>query len=83
MADMKEDTRVVKEEFDGLSTPTQIFVAVLVALGIILGALLGLWLAVHPLDEGDPPQQIEWDDNTYTLQGGGPEGEADDSPEGG
>ncbi len=83
MADLKEDTRVVKEEFDAISTPTQIFIAVLVALGIILGTLLGMWLAVQPIGEGDPPPQIEWNDNTYTLQGAGPQGEADDSPEGG
>lgn len=83
MADLKEDTRVVQEEFDAISTPTQIFIAVLVALGIILGTLLGLWLAVQPLDDGEPPQQIEWDDNTYSLEGAGAEGEADDSAEGG
>ena len=35
------DTSRVREEFDGLSKPTQVFVAALVALGIILGMLLG------------------------------------------
>jgi hypothetical protein len=69
MASIQEDTRVVKEEFDAISTPTQIFIATLVALGIVIGFLLGLWVAVDPLDDGDPPQQIEWDDNTYSLQG--------------
>jgi hypothetical protein len=82
MASLQEDTRVVKEEFDAISTPTQIFIAVLVALGIVIGTLLGLWLAVEQLDEGDPPTAIEWDGNTYRLDdgAGAPEG---DSPEGG
>ena len=38
--DLKEDTRQVKEEFDAISKPTQIFIACLVGLGIIVGALL-------------------------------------------
>lgn len=82
MASIKEDSRVVQEEFDAISTPTQIFIAVLVALGIVLGALLGLWLAVDEVEEGDPAPVIEWDDNTYRLEDGA--GAPDDgSPEGG
>jgi hypothetical protein len=38
--DLKEDTRQVREEFDAISKPTQVFIAVLVALGMIAGALL-------------------------------------------
>jgi hypothetical protein len=83
MASLQDDTRQVKEEFDAISTPTQIFIATLVALGVVIGVLVGLWLAVDPLDDADPPQAIEWDDNTYTLEGAGPTGEQDDSPEGG
>lgn len=41
MGVIAEDTRQVREEFDGLSKPTQIFIAVLVALGVIVGLLLG------------------------------------------
>ncbi|HVM18400.1 MAG TPA: hypothetical protein VM307_00405 [Egibacteraceae bacterium] len=37
---LKEDTRRVKEEFDAISTPTQVFIATLVLLGILLGMLL-------------------------------------------
>lgn len=82
MASIQEDTNVVKEEFDAISTPTQIFIATLVGLGIIIGVLLGLWLAVEEIEGGDPPPVIEWDDNTYRLDdgAGAPEG---DSPEGG
>lgn len=83
MASIQEDTRVVREEFDAISTPTQVFIAVLVALGIVIGLLIGLWLAVEPLDEGDPPQTIEWDDNTYQLQSGAGAPEGEDGPDGG
>lgn len=83
MADIKEDTRVVKEEFDAISTPTQVFIATLVGLGIIVGVLLGLWLAVEELEDGDPPPTIEWNDNTYTLDPGSGGTEEGDNPEGG
>ena len=38
---LAEDTRKVREEFDGLSRPTHIFIATLVALGVLLGFVLG------------------------------------------
>jgi hypothetical protein len=82
MASLQEDTRVVKEEFDAISTPTQIFIATLVGLGVIIGVLLGLWLAVEVIEDGDPPPVIEWDDNTYRLDGA-PDAPEGDSPEGG
>lgn len=41
MSAIQEDTRVVREEFDAISRPTQIFIAVLVALGVIVGLLVG------------------------------------------
>ncbi len=83
MASIQDDTRVVREEFDAISTPTQVFIAVLVALGIVIGVLLGLWLAVAPQDEADPPQTIEWDDNVYSLDAGAEVPEGEDGPEGG
>ena len=68
--DFKGDTDRVREEFDGLSKPTQVFVAVLVALGIILGFLLGGALgygtAVEELDESC----IEYEDDRYCLDDG-------------
>jgi hypothetical protein len=39
--DLKQDTDTVRREFDAISKPTQIFIAVLVALGLLLGFLLG------------------------------------------
>lgn len=41
MVDIRQDTETVKREFDGMSTPTQVFIWSLVALGVLLGLLLG------------------------------------------
>jgi hypothetical protein len=75
--DIKGDTDRVREEFDGLSKQTQVFVAVLVALGIIVGFLLGGALgygtAVEELDENC----IEYEDDRYCLEGEGGEVEDD------
>jgi hypothetical protein len=71
MASLQEDTKTVQREFDAISTPTQVFIATLVALGIVIGVLLGLWMAVDPQDDADPHQIIEWDDNIYRLDDGG------------
>ena len=67
--DIKGDTNRVREEFDGLTKPTQVFVAVLVALGIVLGFLLGGALgygtAVEELDD----TCIEYEGDRYCLEG--------------
>jgi hypothetical protein len=67
--DIKGDTDRVREEFDGLSKQTQVFVAVLVALGIVIGFLLGGALgygtAVEELDQ----DCIEYEDDRYCLEG--------------
>jgi hypothetical protein len=77
MASLQHDTDTVKRELDDISTPTQVFIATLIGLGIIAGVLIGLWVAVDPQDEGEPPAVIEWDDNLYELQGGGADAETD------
>jgi hypothetical protein len=41
MAGFKEDSKQVKEEFEAISTPTQIFIWSLVALGLVIGFLIG------------------------------------------
>ena len=37
----KDDTNQVRREFDGLSGSTQVFIASLVAMGVLIGLLLG------------------------------------------
>jgi hypothetical protein len=66
METIKDDTRRVKDEFDGLSTPTQVFVAVLCALSLILGLVLGGVIGWNiSVDEVDGRDCIEHEDTLY------------------
>jgi hypothetical protein len=67
-----EDTRRVREEFDGLSRPTQVFIAILVALGIILGMLLGGMIGYGiSVDEIEGRDCIEHDGRLFCAEEGG------------
>jgi hypothetical protein len=69
MDTIKDDTRQVKEEFDGLSTPTQVFVAVLCALSLILGLVLGGVIGWNiSVDEVDGRDCIEHEDTLYCAE---------------
>jgi hypothetical protein len=68
---ISEDTRRVREEFDGLSKPTQVFVAVLVALGILLGVVLGGMIGYGvAVEEVDGRDCIEHDGELYCADEG-------------
>ena len=41
MASFQEDTRQVKEEYEGLSNSTQILIWSMVAIGVLIGLVLG------------------------------------------
>jgi hypothetical protein len=61
-----DDTRRVKEEFDRLSTPTHVFIAVLVGLGILLGVVLGGFIGYGiSVDEVEGRNCIEHDGTLY------------------
>jgi hypothetical protein len=66
MASIGEDTRNVKEEFEGLSNSTQIFIWSLVAIGVVIGMLvggaIGYGIAVEEVDGRDC---IEHEDTLY------------------
>jgi hypothetical protein len=68
--DIKGDTERVKNEFDNLSTPTQVFIWSLVGLGVIIGLLLGGAVAYGiAVEEVDGQDCIELDDTLYCDQG--------------
>lgn len=71
MSALSEDTRRVREEMDGLSKPTQIFVATLVGLGIVLGVLLGGFVGYGiAVEEVDGRDCIEHDGTLYCADDG-------------
>ena len=66
METIRNDTNQVREEFNGVSTSTKVFIASLVGLGIILGLVLGgaigYGIAVEEIDGRDC---IEYEDTLY------------------
>ena len=64
--DIKSDTTQVKEEFEGLSNSTQVFVWCLVGLGVVIGLLLGGAVAYGvAVEEIDGRDCIEYEDELY------------------
>lgn len=77
MAGLQEDTQQVKEEFDAISTPTQVFIWALVGLGVVVGILIGAFVGVGiAVEEIDGRDCIEYEDTLYcaddpaTAEGG-------------
>ncbi len=67
--DLKEDTRLVREEFDAISTPTQVFIATLVCLGVLVGLVLARAIGFG-VDEADRPGDcITFRDKVYCAEG--------------
>jgi hypothetical protein len=61
-----DDTKLVKEEFEGLSTPTHVFIGVLMALSLIAGVLVGGITGYNiAVDEVDGRDCIEHEDTLY------------------
>jgi hypothetical protein len=68
MAGIGEDTRQVKEEFEGLSNSTQVFVWSMVAIGVLIGLLLGGIVAYGvAVEEHEGRDCIEYEDQWYCL----------------
>ena len=77
MASFKEDTRAVNDEFSAISNQTQVFIWTLVALGLILGVLIGGAIGYGvAVEEVDGLDCIEFEDGLYCADGG-PTGDGD------
>jgi hypothetical protein len=69
MAGFTEDTNTVKEEFEALSTSTQIFIWSMIGLGVVIGVLIGGLVAYGvAVEEVDGQDCIELDDVLYCEQ---------------
>jgi hypothetical protein len=76
--DIKGDTDRVREEFDGLSNATQVFIWTLVGLGVVIGLLLGGAIAYGvAVEEVDGRDCIELDDTLYCAEDGAAAGTTD------
>lgn len=76
MAGFKQDTADVKREYEALSNSTQIFLWSMVAVGVLIGLLLGGAIGYGvSVDEVDGRDCIEHDGQLFCAdEGGGTEG---------
>jgi hypothetical protein len=70
--DIKGDTNRVREEYEGLSNPTHVFIWTLVGLGVIIGLLLGGAIAYGvAVEEVEGRDCIEHEGEQYCLDENG------------
>ena len=78
MAGFKEDTARTKQEFEGLSNSTQVFVWSLVAIGVLVGLLLGGVVAYGvAVEEHEGRDCIEYADEWYCANDEAEQAEAE------
>lgn len=71
MADLQEDTRRVKTEYEGLSNSTQIFIWTMVAIGVLIGLVLGGVVAYGvTVEDHEGRDCIEYEDQWYCADDG-------------
>lgn len=79
MADFKEDTRATKEEFEGLSNSTQILIWSMVAIGVLIGLVLGGAIAYGVVvEEVEGRDCIQYEDESYCAGDQADQVEAED-----
>jgi hypothetical protein len=70
MASFQEDTRQVKEEYEGLSNSTQILIWSMVAIGVLIGLVLGGSIAYGvAVEEHEGRDCIQYEDEWYCAGG--------------
>jgi hypothetical protein len=70
VASFKEDTDLVKREYEGLSNSTQILIWSMVAIGVLIGLLLGGAIAYGvSVEEHEGRDCIEYEGEFYCAGG--------------
>lgn len=83
MASIQDDTRLVKQEYEGLSNSTQVFIWSMVAIGVLIGLLLGGAIAYGvAVEEIDGRECIEYEDELYCADDAAAGAESDDPDDG-
>jgi hypothetical protein len=68
VASFKDDTEQVKREYEGLSNSTQILIWSMVAMGVLIGLLLGGAVAYGvAVEEHEGRDCIEYEDEWYCI----------------
>jgi hypothetical protein len=79
VASFKDDTELVKREYEGLSNSTQILIWSMVAIGVLIGLVLGGAVAYGvAVEEHEGRDCIEYEDEWYCLGEESQQAEAED-----
>jgi hypothetical protein len=79
VAGFKEDTEQVKREYEGLSNSTQVLIWSMVAIGVLIGLLLGGAIAYGvAVEEHEQRQCIQYEDTWYCADEEAAEVEAEE-----
>ena len=79
MASFKDDTELVKREYEGLSNSTQILIWSMVAIGVLIGLVLGGAVAYGvAVEEHEGRDCIEYEDEWYCVGEESEQAEAED-----
>lgn len=78
MASFKDDTELVKREYEGLSNSTQILIWSMVAIGVLIGLLLGGAVAYGvAVEEHEGRDCIEYEGEWYCADDEAQQAEAE------
>jgi hypothetical protein len=79
VASFKDDTELVKREYEGLSNSTQILIWSMVAIGVLIGLVLGGAVAYGvAVEEHEGRDCIEYEDEWYCVGEESEQAEAED-----
>ncbi len=83
MAGFKEDTEQVKREYEGLSNSTQILIWSMIAIGVLIGLVLGAGIGYGvAVEEHEGRDCIQYEDTWYCADDEAAQVDAEEDAEG-